>query len=372
MYEKEYMILAGIIFAIGMLLVWVNIMILINNIKGKRFSSMAPFLGGILVSLALFIYPGTRRFWFLGFFADLSFWAVIYALVDEFIIMPITIKMNPCQCKVMVLVDNTPYKDLGAEHGLSLYIEDCHGRDKILLDAGKSELFYENAMKLGVDLSKVKFAVLSHSHYDHSDGFDKFFDVNKRAKLFVRCEAGEIYYSNHDDGLKYIGPKKGMLEKYADRIRYVNEEATPVGSWSRILIPHSTEELSAIGKRARLFKKVNGELIPDDFSHEQTLIIYTKKGVVIFNSCSHGGAANIIKEVLEYTGASKIYAYIGGFHLFVSSDEEIMRFAESLKEAAVERIITGHCTGDHAFDILKRELGDKVEKMHSGMEISIC
>jgi 7,8-dihydropterin-6-yl-methyl-4-(beta-D-ribofuranosyl)aminobenzene 5'-phosphate synthase len=36
-----------------------------------------------------------------------------------------------------------------------------------------------------------------------------------------------------------------------------------------------------------------------------------------------------------------------------------------------QRIITGHCTGEHAFEILKQELGDKVEQMHSGMVIDI-
>ncbi len=300
MYDKEYMILAGIILCIGLILVCTNIRIQLTAAKRDYYVSMAPFLGGILVSLALFICPVTKRFFFVGIFTDLSWWALIYCFVDDFILFPIAKKKNPCACKVLVLADNTPYNDFRAEHGLSLYIEDDHGREKLLLDAGKSELFYENAVKLGVDLSRVKYAVLSHSHYDHSDGFEKFFEVNQKARLYVRQEAGEDFYSNHDDGLKYIGPKKGMLEKYSDRIKYVNKEVTPVGCWGRVLIPHSTEGLAVIGEKARLFKKVDGELIPDDFSHEQTLIIHTKKGVVIFNSCSHGGAANIVKEVLKY------------------------------------------------------------------------
>ena len=242
---------------------------------------------------------------------------------------------------------------------------------KMLVDAGQSELFFENAGKLGIDLSRVDAAVLSHAHYDHADGFEKFFEVNKKAKLYVRKEAGECFYSKNDDGMKYIGPKKGMLEKYKSRIEYVGGEFVPVVCWSTYAIPHTSNGLDEIGKRAELYREVNGELMPDDFSHEQTLILGTQKGIVIISSCSHAGAENIIREARDFycDENTEIDAFIGGFHLHKSSDEEILACAEALKKAGVKRIITGHCTGDHAFEILKRELGDRVEKMYSGMEI---
>jgi len=53
--------------------------------------------------------------------------------------------------KITCLAENTAANEkLGAEHGLSLYIETA--RHKILFDMGQTDLFRENAKMLGVDL----------------------------------------------------------------------------------------------------------------------------------------------------------------------------------------------------------------------------
>lgn len=365
--NESFTLLAIILFAIGLLFEIAYIATIRANMRGGHVSGV-PLFAGIFFCLALAAFPPTRGYWFLGIFADIS----IYGIIRSFIYDIKNRKYNGI-FRVTVLADNKECEGFGCEHGLSLFIE--HGCKKILLDAGRSDLFYENAEKLGIDLSLVDYAVLSHSHYDHADGFEKFFEVNNKAPLYVRKEAGEIYYSQHDDGLKYIGPKQGMLEKYKNRIRYVDGEYGTLGSWDRILLPHNTENLSEIGDKAKLYRKESGKLMPDDFSHEQTLVLGSAKGIVIFNSCSHAGAANIIKEVMDYysgyTQKVKVYAYIGGFHLFKSSDEDILKFAETLKEVDCQRIITGHCTGDHAYEMLHAELGDRVEQMHSGMVIEL-
>ncbi len=271
--------------------------------------------------------------------------------------------------KVIVLAENTGCETCPGEHGLSLFIE--NNGYKILLDAGKSPLFAENARTLGVNLKSVDFAVLSHSHYDHADGFDTFFEINDTARLYVREGTGETYFSKHGEELKYIGPKKGMLEKYQDRIVFVHEDYARIEEEDMVLIPHNTKNLATIGEKAKLYKLEKGEIVPDDFFHEQSFVIKTPKGLVIFNSCSHGAPANIIREVLQWEEDCKIYAYIGGFHLSKYPEEEVLEFVNTLKELEIERIITGHCTGERACEILKEQLRDKVEVMHSGMVIEI-
>ena len=63
--------------------------------------------------------------------------------------------------KIVTLAENTACReDLTAEHGLSLYIET--GAYKILFDMGQTDAFAKNAQVLGIDLSAVDFAVLSH------------------------------------------------------------------------------------------------------------------------------------------------------------------------------------------------------------------
>ena len=110
-------------------------------------------------------------------------------------------------------------------------------------------------------------------------------------------------------------------------------------------------------------------MFPDDFAHEQSLVFDTPKGLVIFNSCSHGGVEKIITEIEATFPEHKIHAFIGGFHLYKSTEESIRALAARLKNTGVEKIITGHCTGEKAFQILKEELGDGISQMYSGMEI---
>ena len=108
---------------------------------------------------------------------------------------------------------------------------------------------------------------------------------------------------------------------------------------------------------------------PDDFSHEQSLVFETTEGLVIFNSCSHGGADNIINEIKETYPGQKIRALIGGFHICNRPETEVRALGRRIKETGIEEIYTGHCTGKKAFEILKEELGTAVHQLHVGLEM---
>ena len=84
--------------------------------------------------------------------------------------------LRPERVKVVTLLENAACREgLASAHGLSLYLETPHHR--ILFDMGPDGAFAENAAALGVDLKSVDLAVLSHGHYDHSDGLRRFFFV---------------------------------------------------------------------------------------------------------------------------------------------------------------------------------------------------
>lgn len=267
---------------------------------------------------------------------------------------------------VKVLVDNITKNDLISEWGLSFYIEYCG--HKLLLDTGASANFAENANNLGVKLDEIEYGVLSHAHYDHADGMPKFFAENDRAKFYIRKGAGENCYGKKNFFLyKYNGIAPGTLDTYQDRIEYVEGDHKLLEGV--YLIPHKTVGLEKIAKKVHLYVKDNGKMFPDDFAHEQSLVFDTEKGLVIFNSCSHGGPDNIITEVLATFPEKEICAYVGGLHLYKSSKEEVKALADRIKETGIQKIITGHCTGDEAFTILKEKLGDIIEQMYTGMEM---
>ena len=267
--------------------------------------------------------------------------------------------------KLTILIDNLTKGMLTAEWGLSIHIE--YEGHRILLDTGASGRFAANAEALGIDLGQVDFGVLSHAHYDHADGMAAFFQCNRTAPFYLREGSQESCYGKRWIFHKYIGIRKGFLKQYKDRICYTKErqEVAP----GVTLLAHKTEGLASFGKQNYLYVRQKGRYIPDDFRHEQSLILDTKKGLVILSSCSHGGADNIIKEVSSAFPGQKLYAMIGGFHLYHTSEEGVRMLAKNIRSSGIERIYTGHCTGGPAFTVLKEELRERAEQLFTGMEI---
>lgn len=265
--------------------------------------------------------------------------------------------------RATVLVDNIANDNLSGEWGLSLVIE--YRGKQILLDAGASNLYLKNAKKLGITISDVEYAVLSHGHYDHANGMESFFKENEKAKFYLRSGTGENCYAKAFVFRKYIGIPKHILSTYGDRIIMADGDCRLMEGVT--LNPHKTAGLAEIGKQNKMYIRKNHRWLPDDFSHEQSLVFDTQEGLVIFNSCSHGGADNIINEISVIYPNKKIRALIGGFHIFNKSEDEVRALAERLHETGVEEIYTGHCTGKKAFQILKEELGDRVKQLKVGM-----
>lgn len=269
--------------------------------------------------------------------------------------------------KITVLSDNIGYGKLQGEWGLSLHIG-FDGKN-YLLDTGGSDLFLKNAGELGIDVSDVDCAVLSHAHDDHSLGMEPFFRINSKACFYVSPNAKENCYSGKGLLKRYIGLPKGILSGYEGRIR------TPDGfaeiDRNVFVVPHSTGGLKEIGRRSRLYVRRGLVCHPDDFAHEQSLVFRTDKGLVIFNSCSHSGPDVVMDEVRDSFPGEDVVAYIGGLHLFRMNKDEVKVIASKIRKAGIRRVITGHCTGDEAYAVLKDCLGDAVEQFRCGMVIEL-
>ncbi len=266
------------------------------------------------------------------------------------------------QLEMTVLVDNVAAAPLAGEWGLSILIE---ADDRtILLDTGASGLFAQNAETLGIDLAKVDTGVLSHAHYDHADGMTAFFSLNHSAPFLIREGSCENCFGIKEGDLRYLGIRHGPLDGYDARIQYVSGVYEICdGIW---LVPHRKADYSAIALRNDLYTVDREERLPDDFAHEQSLVIETGRGLVVFNSCSHTGMTNILKDVSGFMDRRDVCAYVGGLHLYKMTDAELDALSAEIKSTSVEHIFTGHCTGDHAFGFLKERLGAWIEQFSSG------
>ena len=282
--------------------------------------------------------------------------------------------------KIHVLVENTTDSDLQCEHGLSLYIE--YKGKKILLDAGSTEVFAENAKQMSIDLTAVDLAFLSHGHYDHSGGFNAFIGENKSAPVYAMESAMGRYASTSGGVMHEIGIPDEVKEALKERITAV-DKVTQVAE-GIVLVPHSTapyreakpQEVSeSVGDitcetaEGIICSKTKKEAtwLPDDFAHEMSVVFETNAGLVICNSCSHGGVQNIVEEVKNALPGKKIYAYVGGLHMkgrkdgeeiCIYSEEEVKALAEYIQAAGVEVLLTGHCTGEPAIALLEKYLAE--------------
>ena len=248
--------------------------------------------------------------------------------------------------KIVTLMENTSCReDLCFEHGLSLYIEtDTH---KILFDAGQSAAFADNAEKLGVDLRKVDFAVLSHGHYDHSGGLGRFLEINGTASVYVSRYAFEPHYSANG----YIGMDPALQTNA--RICYVAEEtrlAEGISLHSIDTVPMDTAGLLVVE---------NGIRKPDDFRHEQYLLLEEKGKRILISGCSHKGILNIMD-------AFRPGVLIGGFHFMKTEDEALLRDAAEKLLQYDTVYYTGHCTGLTQYDYLKTIMGGRLHYIAAG------
>lgn len=258
--------------------------------------------------------------------------------------------------RITVLMENTTCReDFTCEHGLSLYIET--GDKRILFDAGSSVAFAENAEKLGIDLVQVDFAILSHGHYDHGGGLGRFLEINKTAPLYVSREAFGPYYNSTE----YIGLDHRLKEN--GQLRYVENtlEIAP----GITLHSCSNQSLSYPIEPYGLSRMENGQLLPDDFRHEQYLLIEEQGKRICISGCSHRGILNITEwfqpDIL-----------VGGFHFMKIPPES------PVLDQAAERLLTypttyytGHCTGEAQFDRLKARMGEKLLRITTGMTIAL-
>lgn len=259
-----------------------------------------------------------------------------------------------------------------AEHGLSVLVE-SRGR-RLLLDAGASDVFIQNAQTLGIDLRSVDYLFLSHGHVDHTGGVCHFLEVNDRARIILSGQmVGRQFYSMRNymhritthlplDG---VGERLMLVEAGKDENQLV-EVADGIGVVSHISHRHPLPLANSL-----LFvMNDQGQLVRDDFHHEMAIWV----DGLLFTGCAHSGLLNIL-EACPWP----FHTVVGGFHLLDARADE--RYEEPADLEAVARklaadypnatLYTSHCTGDLAFATMQRVMGSQLLPFGCGMEVTI-
>jgi len=264
--------------------------------------------------------------------------------------------------KITILIDNTPdaQQALDAEHGLSMLVE-ADGR-RMLIDTGLSGKFIDNARRAGISLEGLDFCFLSHGHNDHSGGLRQLLETYPDTKVFLSERIfHERYFTSRHEERQDLSTDAETLRQYADRLQPVQESTWLADRIAAVSCSH--DEFPKPLGNIFLTKEVGAQSAADDFDHEMALAIVTDRGLVIFSSCSHGGAINIMKSCQDFTGEKRVCAFVGGLH-FIDCQQtasEVAAFASALRATFPDtKIFTGHCTSDSA----KHFLSEAIPNIH--------
>ena len=200
--------------------------------------------------------------------------------------------------KIVTLLENTACREgLRADHGLSLYIETP--RHKILFDMGPNSDFLANAQALGVDLAAVDTAVLSHGHYDHGDGLPAF-ARHARAEVLIHMDAfGDFYAVEEGKEPRYIGLDPDLWQ--------IESRVLPTGGLLRLdeeltLFADEGDDFPALAASSKIHVQTGEGFQPDDFHHEQNLLIQAGGKAVLIAGCAHRGIVNILAGAYDLQG----------------------------------------------------------------------
>lgn len=272
--------------------------------------------------------------------------------------------------KIINLIENTKgCKGCLAEHGLSFYVE-TEGH-RLVIDAGATDAFLENAERLGVNVRETDLMILSHGHYDHAGGIPELVKINPDIRILMQKPAVEEYYHQKDDTFRYIGIPQSIRELVQAELltgdRKIDEGIFLFsGVKGRELWPAGNKELKV---------KRGEDYFQDEFDHEQYLVLEEKGKRVLFSGCAHNGILNILGRYREIFGKDPD-AVISGFHMqkrsgYTEEDTELIRKTGMELKKYKTMFYTGHCTGEIPYQILKECMGKQLSYVHSGDEVHL-
>jgi 7,8-dihydropterin-6-yl-methyl-4-(beta-D-ribofuranosyl)aminobenzene 5'-phosphate synthase len=278
-------------------------------------------------------------------------------------------------------------KPLLAEHGFSVLVQVNDSEEMILWDAGVSErTLLDNMQRMELDLKTISIIAISHGHSDHYAGMTTILNemnllpeakewhetvspedvenliMQSQIPIISHPAAYRERWWKKDDGT-LVGPFQSAPRKEweaAGAKIIISSEPYKLseGCWTTGYVPRVSFEKS--GRPKRLLYREGSEFLTDDIDEDQAIIINVKdKGLVILSGCAHSGIVNTIEWAKSFTGISKIYAVMGGFHLARAKEEEITKTIEYIKRERPAIVAPSHCSGFQAISQFAQEMPDE-------------
>ncbi|MFH1394790.1 MAG: MBL fold metallo-hydrolase [Candidatus Omnitrophota bacterium] len=211
---------------------------------------------------------------------------------------------------VKVLFDQMAKKGLLSGKGFSCLVD-----GKILFDTGgTSAALVENMDRMMVSVEDLEGVVISHDHWDHTDGLWEILRRKKGLKVYVCPETSETFIRCIEE----LGGKPVLVECPTEIV----ENIFVVGGMKGI---HKGVEIS-----------------------EQVLVVRGDNGLSVVTGCAHPGIVKVLEVVKDKLGVEKIYMAFGGFHLDGFDKAAIEKVIGEVKEMGLIKVGPTHCSGEKA------------------------
>jgi len=282
--------------------------------------------------------------------------------------------------RITVLADDcvlyeSPY--LG-QHGVSFLLEGMSGRNtkRILIDVGQNfEALLHNMRTSGISPSGIDAIVLTHCHYDHTQGVVRLLREIGRKDIQViahpsifRLHFVTEPYPRHVGIMP--GDSKAEIEKAGGKLSLTE---APVVIMPGIMTTGEVRRPADFEIVSVAVKTIENGMVVDDLMLDDISVVANvkDKGLVIITGCSHAGIINIANQATEVTGCNKLESIIGGLHLIEASDTVINRTVDDLFKLNVAWISAGHCTGFKAQAKLYRVFAERFLPLRTGMQFEL-
>jgi 7,8-dihydropterin-6-yl-methyl-4-(beta-D-ribofuranosyl)aminobenzene 5'-phosphate synthase len=245
------------------------------------------------------------------------------------------------ETRIVTLIENHDgeHKALKSEHGVAFLIH--YGDTTILFDTGQSDRFITNATQLREDLQSIDHVVMSHGHYDHTNGFPSLTKtITADFTLHVHRDFFDEKYATEGLSMTYLGPSwsKEWAEEQPFSVEYVEGTGAQLVPGVHIVTgfdhPHPLEVRNP---RFVVRRPGKSDLEIDDFRDEISLVLETEQGLIVLVGCSHPGIMNML-DTVSARFSQPIYAVLGGTHLVEAKGARLSEALSYLSREASESL----------------------------------